>query len=290
MLVPASANSDQVTGGGKPFDDEDRHIEEFLANGYTVIPGAIPRDLLQELNDVFGRFEEKYGKKSIRSDVHLGGIAGSGTIRLTNLLNRDPVFQKAFAFPPLLSFVEKLIGREFILQSCQTLMVGPGAKAQPLHTDDMYMDHPRPHRPFICNTIWAIGDFTEANGATRIVPGSHARPDTPRPTLAEINDNPREMATSFAAMEAGSILAIDGAIWHGAGENRTRERRDGLAISYCAGWMRQQENFQLSIAPSLARTFSARLQQLCGFGNFQGFVGNVNNVRPADLIMKEKLR
>lgn len=271
------------------FADEDRHLAHFLEHGYTVIPDAIPADLLAELRAVFDRLARENPLATGVGTERLSRLAGSRTIRLTNLLNKDPVFQRAFTLAPLLGFAEKLLGPQFVLQSCQTLMVGPGEPEQPLHTDDMYMNHARPHRPFICNTIWALSDFTEENGATRFIDGSHAWSETPRRTLAEIDENPREMPTSFAGMRAGSMLAIDGAIWHGAGANRSNARRDGLAVAYCAGWMRQQENYQLSISPALARTFDPVLQELCGFGNYQGFVGNVDNVRPADLIERGEL-
>lgn len=291
--MTARQNSGEDGEGGSPraahFQDENDHIARFRSEGFTIIPDAIPVDLLDELQATFERLARDHPWATGVGTERLSRLAGVRTIRLTNLLNKDPVFQRAFALPPLLSFVEKLIGSQFLLQSCQTLMVGPDEPEQPLHTDDMYMTHPRPHRPFICNTIWAISDFTEENGATRFIPRSHNWPDTPRPTLAEIDENPRMMESSFAGMRKGSLLAIDGAIWHGAGRNETNERRDGLAVAYCAGWMRQQENYQLSIAPSLARTFSPELLELCGFGNYQGFVGNVDNVKPSELIMKGQL-
>ncbi len=51
--------------------------------------------------------------------------------------------------------------------------IGPGEVAQILHHDDAIYPLPRPHAEVVLNTMWALDDFTEANGATRIVPGSH---------------------------------------------------------------------------------------------------------------------
>ena len=52
-----------------------------------------------------------------------------------------------------------------------------------------------------CNTIWALTDFTEANGATRVMPGSQPLPDSFEHTVDE---------TVPAEMPAGSVLLYTG--------------------------------------------------------------------------------
>ncbi len=93
--------------------------------------------------------------------------------------------------------------------------------------------------------MWALTDFTEANGATRIIPGSHkadASPDL-RPALRL--DPGRDAARV-------SVLVWHGSLWHGGGANSTDERRVGIAMNYCAGYIRQQENQQLGIPREIA--------------------------------------
>ena len=85
--------------------------------------------------------------------------------------------------------------------------------------------------------MWAITDFTEENGATRIIPGSHLRDEPPNP-LEHYDTIPAEMPK-------GSVLVWVGSLWHGGGANRTDTRRVGIAMNYCAGYIRQQENQQL---------------------------------------------
>jgi ectoine hydroxylase-related dioxygenase (phytanoyl-CoA dioxygenase family) len=85
-------------------------------------------------------------------------------------------------------------------------------------------------------------------------------------------------------MKKGSALIWDGSLWHGGGANRTRERRTGIAMNYCAGFIRQQENQQLGLAPELVRSFPPRLQELVGYGVYQGLIGHIDKKSPAQLL------
>jgi ectoine hydroxylase-related dioxygenase (phytanoyl-CoA dioxygenase family) len=123
--------------------------------------------------------------------------------------------------------------------------------------------------------MWALTDFTAANGATRIVPGSHR------------NSNPEyggAYDTIPAEMARGSVLIWDGALWHGGGANATQARRTGIAMNYCAGFIRQQENQQLGLAPELVKGFSARLQELLGYGVYRGLIGHIDKKAPSQLL------
>jgi ectoine hydroxylase-related dioxygenase (phytanoyl-CoA dioxygenase family) len=85
-------------------------------------------------------------------------------------------------------------------------------------------------------------------------------------------------------MPRGSVLVWHGSLWHGGGANRTGRRRVGIAMNYCAGWVRQQENQQLGIPREIARRFSPRLRQLVGYGIYNGLVGHIDKRDPAFLL------
>jgi ectoine hydroxylase-related dioxygenase (phytanoyl-CoA dioxygenase family) len=85
-------------------------------------------------------------------------------------------------------------------------------------------------------------------------------------------------------MRAGSVLVFDGSIWHGGGGNTSDERRIGLAMNYCAGWIRQQENQQLGIPVEVARNFSPQLRKLAGFGLYKKLIGHIDKCSPEDLL------
>lgn len=85
-------------------------------------------------------------------------------------------------------------------------------------------------------------------------------------------------------MPRGSVLVWHGSLWHGGGANTTDARRLGIAMNYCAGYIRQQENQQLGIPLDTARGFSARLRKLCGYGIYKGLIGHIDKCSPADLL------
>ena len=115
----------------------------------------------------------------------------------------------------------------------------------------------KPHEAIICNSMWALTDFTAANGATRLVPGSHRR-ESPAYGC--------EVETVPAEMRRGSVLIWHGSLWHGGGANQTGERRVGIAMNYCAGFIRQQRNQPLGIPHEIA-PFLPRLRELVGYGS-----------------------
>ena len=66
-------------------------------------------------------------------------------------------------------------------------------------------------------------------------------------------------------MEAGSVLLYSGSVIHAGGENTTTADRVGLNLTYCLGWLRQEENQYLSCPPAIARTLEPALQALLGY-------------------------
>ena len=184
----------------------------------------------------------------------MNGFEGHRTVRIYNLLAHHRVFERVPVHAALLPIVEGVIGEGCLISSLSSIAIDPGEVAQPIHADDQLIPLDKPHRPIICNSMWALTDFTEANGATRLVPKSHLR---------ENPDFGGKYETIAAEMPRGSLLVWDGALWHGGGANRTDTRRTGIAMNYCAGFIRQQENQQLGIPREIAARFAPKLQELC---------------------------
>jgi ectoine hydroxylase-related dioxygenase (phytanoyl-CoA dioxygenase family) len=166
-----------------------------------------------------------------------------------------------------------------LISSLSSIAIGPDEKAQPIHADDVLIPIPRPHLALVCNSMWALTDFSEANGATRVVRGSHQWDHAPA--------YGQHYESEPAVMRRGSVLIWHGSLWHGGGANSTGERRVGLAMNYCAGFVRQQENQQLGIPREIARRFSPRLRELVGYGLYHGLIGHIDKQTPAQALLDE---
>jgi ectoine hydroxylase-related dioxygenase (phytanoyl-CoA dioxygenase family) len=130
--------------------------------------------------------------------------------------------------------------------------------------------------------MWALTDFTEANGATRVISGTHLADGSP--------DYGRHYDSEPAEMRRGSVLVWHGILWHGGGANRTQERRVGIAMNYCAGYIRQQENQQLGVPTEMVARMPARLQELVGYGTYNSLIGHIDKMSPASVLLREPAR
>ena len=250
-------------------------------SGYTILENVIDPSLLSQLKEALASTIEEnqigYSKTSFE---------GTKTIRIYNLLAYHRIFESVPTSATVLSLVEQLLDTQLQLSSLSAICPGPGQAAQTIHGDSQLIPLPRPHVPIAINSMWALSDFTQMNGATRVVPGSHNFDHNPD---YESFGN-QDLETVSAEMAAGSILLWNSALWHGGGENRTDKRRDGIACYYCAGWVRAQENQQLGLPLSRLEQFDRRLQELCGFSVYQGIYGHVDNRDPIELLGREQLR
>lgn len=242
------------------------HIERVKRDGYTIVENAISPDLIEALNDTLARLERDLDAKPA-----MNGFEGHKTVRIYNLLVHDPVFAQVPVHDAVLPIVEGVLDEGCLISSLSSIAIDPGERAQPIHADDQVIPLAKPHAPLVCNSMWALTDFTQANGATRLVPGSHLKPN---PDYGGTYD------TLAAEMPKGSVLIWDGALWHGGGANQTDTRRTGIAMNYCAGFVRQQENQQLGIPPELVRGFSPRLRELVGYGVYRGLIGHIDKQTP----------
>jgi ectoine hydroxylase-related dioxygenase (phytanoyl-CoA dioxygenase family) len=241
-------------------------------DGYTIVENAIDPGLVAELRDDVRRLE---GEFAVQPAQNL--FEGVRTMRIYNLLVHGALYHQVPVHDHVLPIIEGVLDRNCLVSSLSAIDIGPGEAAQPLHADDQLIPLPKPHVSIICNSMWALTDFTAENGATRLVPGTHRADRSPQPFGEQVE-------TVAAEMKAGSVLVFDGSIWHGGGANQSSGWRLGLAMNYCAGWLRQQENQQLGIPLDIARAFSPRLRRLVGFGLYRGLIGHIDKCSPEDVL------
>jgi len=249
----------------------DQHAAAIADVGYTVLPDAIDPDLVDALHDDLLRLEHDLGATPADN-----AFEGRQTVRIYNLLVHGSLYEQIPVHPNVLPVIELVLDAGCLVSSLSSIAIDRGEVAQPIHADDQLIPLPRPHVPLVCNTMWAITDFTEANGATRLVPGSHA--------IAETPGWKQPIETIAAEMTKGSVLVWNGSLWHGGGANTSNGRRVGIAMNYCAGWVRQQENQQLGIPRAIARGFSPRLRTLVGYGTYNSLIGHIDKHNPTGLL------
>ncbi len=211
-------------------DAEKRQLDE---EGFLVLESFASAEMLSALRH---RIAELF--------VELGDQAGSefkqepDTDRLANLVNYGEVFERAIAEPKLLACVRQVLGAEFKLSSLNARSARPNTTwVQPLHCDTGAL--PDELGNTVCNVIWMLDDFTEENGATRFVPGTHLAGKLPQDVLSDpAAAHPDE---KLVLGKAGTVVVMNTHIWHGGTANRTDKPRLALHSFYCRRDQPQQQ-------------------------------------------------
>ncbi|MET0903988.1 MAG: phytanoyl-CoA dioxygenase family protein [Acidimicrobiales bacterium] len=245
-------------------------VELLDREGCVVVERFIPDAKVQALKDELAPYRAV-------NPLGRNDFEGHDTKRIYALFAKTRGFDELATDPLLLGVLDQVLVH-YQLSGPVGIDIGPGETPQGLHRDDVVYPIPWPHQQVVLNTMWALDDFTDHNGATLIVPGSHRTAPTERP--------PDEDAV-VATMPAGSVMFYVGTVWHGGGANHTDERRLGVILEYCAAWVRAQENHITAIGEDVIRTLAPRLQELLGYNIFPPFLGYVDGRHPRRTLMGE---
>jgi ectoine hydroxylase-related dioxygenase (phytanoyl-CoA dioxygenase family) len=199
--------------------------------------------------------------------------------RVYALLAKAPRVSQIIEHPVILELVDALLPKNYQLSAALAINVHPGETAQSFHIDDAAGVgglFKKPRAWFGISTVWAFDDFTDSNGATELIPGSHlwdeARDATPQEARKAI-------------MPAGSVLVFAGNLYHRGGANTSDRSRLAITPQYCMPWMRQLEHMALAVPPRAAAQYSERIQELLGYSVIDpGFMGFVDGRHPKHLI------
>jgi ectoine hydroxylase-related dioxygenase (phytanoyl-CoA dioxygenase family) len=212
-------------------------------------------------------------------------FSGKRTRRTGGLIARSPLSRDFVMHPLVLAACAKFLGHatSYQLHLTQVIAIGPGEPAQTIHRDQWAFDFfPFPKGYDVqCNTIWAMTDFTEENGATRVIPGSNHFEDRLRF---------EETDTIAAEMSKGSILFYSGSVYHAGGANRSAQTRYGVNITYNVSWLRQEENQYLATPLEIARTLPVELLRLMGYRLGAYALGYVDDLRDPIEVVRPELK
>lgn len=235
-------------------------------DGFVVIPRLLEPPMLEQVRAAIAPHLEKQGRNNFE---------GLKTQRVYSLVAKTLACNLLVEHPRILALLDTLLMPNYLLSAFQAINILPGEAAQLLHYDDGFYPMPRPRAAYSVATIWAIDEFTADNGATVVLPGSHAW-DGRAPT-AQDEHIP-------AVMPAGSVVVFLGTLWHGGGANCSTASRLAMTAQYCEPWARVQENMSLAIPADRVRQCSPVMQSLLGYSIYPPFMGMVNGQSPLRLL------
>ena len=209
--------------------------DQLDRDGYLILENYMGHQLLRELRE---RIEQLF--------LSEGEQAGSEfkqeeqTLRLANLVDKGEVFERAIAMPEILERIAHVLGPQFKLSSLNARSANPHSTwVQPLHADMGAIPDEKGY--WVCNTVWMMDDFTEENGAIRMVPGSHRWGHLPQQALLDLQaPHPEE---HLITGQAGTVVVMNAHMWHGGTANRTAKPRCAMHAFY-ARWDKPQQQYQ----------------------------------------------
>ena len=240
----------------------------------------------------WGSFRDERGQ--VRPEAFTAAHGGVNQ-RLWMLINKGRVFHQVLFQDRVGDVISHVLGEEYLLSSFTANIARPGGVEMDLHTDQWWMPSPtRPGRRALpvgsitrerfdmdgdgdpqmiapaaaMNVLWMLVDFTDGNGGTRVVPGSHLFGRQP--------DGASDVEAVSAEGPAGTALIIDARVWHGTGANVTGGQRLALLTTFCGPQFRPQENFTVGTSPDVLKDASPELLALLGFKVWNAY-GRVEN-------------
>ena len=230
-------------------------------DGAVVVHDALTEDRLARLNAEFEACVSTTPPGIDLPDENMAAFFGHATVRIDGLPAKSATFVEVMLTPRLLAVADHFLlpnCAHYLLNTGQLIQIEPGETVQPLHRDEdawSFFPDPKPHLQV--EAMYTLSPFTAANGATRVVPGSHRWPRDREPRPSEIVQ---------ATMPAGSALFYLGGTLHGGGANRTPSApRRGMFVGFVVGWLRTEENTFLSVPIEKVRTMPVRARQLLGY-------------------------
>jgi hypothetical protein len=225
----------------------------------------------------------------------LAGIAqGSPYGQYVNtLVNKGACFARAIEQDPAVvqagmvieQLIDETLGAGWICHSFLANGADPGGRPQAIHIDQGgLLPWMTREAPMLVNTMYIFEDVDDHNGGTVMIPGSHR-------VLAEAGlggtVGPLPPSMSLEA-RAGTVMLFDGRLLHGTGVNRSQRQRFVATMAAIKPWMRQQENWVLSVRPEILASASQKLLHRMGLqavfngGTVEGFGINYASGAPGD--------
>jgi ectoine hydroxylase-related dioxygenase (phytanoyl-CoA dioxygenase family) len=254
-----------------PDCSTDDLIDLLEQDGAAIVDGFVSDAWLAEFNAAVQTSVDHYTPYDY-GEPEAEEFLGRQTVRLNGLMNKAPNYIDLISDERLLTVMDHFLGPQcgqYRLNSSEVIEIHGGETAQELHWDDVIWPAHfwAPDKLLQFNVMVAATDFTENNGATQVVPGSHRWDHSTREAKAE--------EVTLATMKAGSAVFIPGKTLHGGGTNTDGTKRRAIVASYVLGWLRTQENHFLHTSVEQAKTWPQRVRELLGYDLYAHYDDNI---------------
>lgn len=223
-------------------------------DGWCVIPGVLdPAAARQALDRLWAAADESR-RRGV--DTYMPVLdPNESNVRVFFLMELDAIFRELIAHPTAVEMVRSLLGRDFLISNFTANIARPGSRSMALHSDQSLVV-PEPWvQPWALNVIWCLTDVTFENGATLFIPGSHHWQ-----TRANVPADANRRLKPFEA-KAGSIIVMEGRIWHTSGANITADQDRALLFGYYTRpFLRQQVNWNAALSAETQASLSPQMR------------------------------
>ncbi|HEC73614.1 MAG TPA: hypothetical protein ENI26_04480 [Methylophaga aminisulfidivorans] len=214
----------------------EQHKQDFSDNGICLIENVLS---VKEVAQIKETVETLALHEKEKGSAHFYDKTAAAQ-RMWNLINKAEVFRQIIQLPVIVDamnwiFDRDTIHQKFYLSSFQAHILYPGAQKMKLHIDTP-VPEPLPDWIMKANTLWVLDEFTDNNGATEYIPGSHKWKHKPK------QEDQNRVDVISATASVGSVLLTHGALWHRGGENTSGKSRSCLLGSFAASYAREIAN------------------------------------------------
>ncbi|HJZ46324.1 MAG TPA: phytanoyl-CoA dioxygenase family protein [Roseiflexaceae bacterium] len=218
-------------------EDDRARLDE---DGFLPLYGILAPEQIAAISARLTALLDEEGEQA-GTEVH----QEAGTDRLSDLVNKDPIFEICFTHPRVLAGIAQVLKGDLKLSSLNSRAALPGEGLQALHAD--WGGPVAPGDYYVCNSIWLLDDFTERNGATRVVPGTHRSGKAPRDEMPDPKaTHPHEKKL---LAPAGTVVIFNSHVWHGGTLNASAQPRRALHSYFCRRDQPQQLDQRRYIRP-----------------------------------------
>lgn len=231
--------------------------EHNLANdGFVILKNAVPDMLVGRINEALEKSYHAARKIQLKNDPE---ALTDGTLHHL-LAHPEPVFLEIIDFichSELYAVIREYFGGNFILNSyggCLNFPSKPTYAAK-VHRDIRFYSG---DFPLMLNMIIMLDDFTEQNGATHLLTGSHKIKE--KPTDEEFYQK-AERGTG----KRGDVIFFNSNLWHASGANLSDKYRRTITITFTKPFMKQQLDYSRAVGYENLKEMNAELKQVIGY-------------------------